>query len=252
MRVVPTPSRVVTLLTDFGASEPFVGVMKGVILRIAPSLGLVDLTHGIPAHDVQAAAFWLARAVPWFPPGTTHLAVVDPGVGTARRALAAECGGHYFVAPDNGILSGVLDASASVVSAPVAEGASSTFHGRDVFAPVAARIASGQLTVEHAGTRVDDWLRLPSEPVAGRSGRVVVIDHFGNLISDVAALPTDRGSVRVGNVRVPLVSSYQLAHGALGALVNAWGVVEVFVDRGRAVDRLSASVGTPITFEPDP
>jgi S-adenosylmethionine hydrolase len=251
-------SGLVTLLTDFGHSEPFVAVMKGVMLGIDAQLRFVDLTHDLSAHDVRTAAFWLPHAAHWFPRGTTHLCVVDPGVGTARAALVAECDGQFFVAPDNGLLTHVLRDGARVVSAPVAAGASRTFHGRDVFAPLAAKVASG-VELADLGLAVSVYERLagPAVPTSAgdpRAGQIVVVDHFGNLISDVSvpAGATTRGWVRLGSgLRLPLVSSYQEGNRGVAAIVNSWGVIEVFLDRGRASDRLGVGVGTRVSFEPE-
>lgn len=253
------PSGIVTILTDFGLTEPFVGVMKGVMSGIDPGLRFIDLCHGIPAHDVRAGAFWLARALSWFAPGTTHLCVVDPGVGTARRALVAECRGQYFVAPDNGLLAPVFaGATPAIYSAPVPDTASRTFHGRDVFAPLAAKVASGRAAPSSLGVATTEFERLASPSLAvasdgSLSGRIVVVDHFGNLMSDLN--PGDgllRGRVRIGSQWYPLVSSYQDANGGVAALVNSWGVIEVFCDKGRACDRLGLGTGSQVRFEPEP
>lgn len=250
-------SGIVTLLTDFGLEQPFVGVMKGVMSALDASLRFVDLAHALPAHDVEQGAFWLAQAAPWFPPGTTHLCVVDPGVGTARRALVAEAGRQFFVGPDNGILSRALETGAArVFSAPVPPGASNTFHGRDVFAPLAAALASGRARPEALGAAIDDYVRLPSparEPVNGEVvGQVVCVDRFGNLLSDVR-VPTGwrpRGWVRVGGeLRLPLVANYLAGGAEPAALVNSWGVVELFVARGRASELLGLSVGASVALE---
>src|SRR5918997_2948904 len=141
---------VVTLLTDFGGADYFVGAMKGAILSADPRAVLVDLTHDIPAFDVEAAAFTLLAACEAFPAGTVHVAVVDPGVGSARRALAAECAGHFYVGPDNGLFSYVFERGPGVARVfrltnreYSRQSVSSTFHGRDVFAPVAGALSSG-------------------------------------------------------------------------------------------------------------
>src|SRR5688572_2722923 len=145
---------IVTLLTDFGLRDSYVGEVKGVLLSLAPRVELVDVTHDIAPGDVRAAQYVLGRAWPHFPAGTVHLAVVDPGVGGARRALAAEVAGHYFVGPDNGILSWLPD-HAKFVSLATPAGASATFHARDVFAPAAAALANGT-ALSHLGPIVTD------------------------------------------------------------------------------------------------
>jgi S-adenosyl-L-methionine hydrolase (adenosine-forming) len=253
-------SGIVTLLTDFGQREPFVGVMKGVMLGRHPGLTFVDLMHDVPAHDIAFASFWLGNAAPWFPPGTVHLCVVDPGVGTNRRALVAECGEQWFVAPDNGVLSAALaEGGARVYNATVPEGASRTFHGRDVFAPLAADLAGESKRPGDVGPIFEDWARI-SHPVAARNGErirgvVMVVDHFGNLISNIRLASGARGRVRVGAAGLPTLDltfcqSYSEA-GLGAALVNAWGLLEIAVARGRAGDVLGFGVGAWIEIEFD-
>ncbi len=187
---------IITLTTDFGTSDTFVGVMKGVILAIAPDARIVDLTHEVPAQDVLAGAYLLRGAVPYFPPGTIHVAVVDPGVGTKRRALVIATRDAFFVAPDNGLVSlvapraavrGIWDVSRSRERLPVV---SRTFHGRDVFAPIAAALARGTAP-DALGTRLRTMVRLRAPRVRREArrtiGEVVWIDRFGNLISNVTA-----------------------------------------------------------------
>src|SRR5690606_16440176 len=177
---------VVSLLTDFGLADPYVGIVKGVIAREAPGVTVIDLTHAVPPQDVELAALWLEQAYGWFPSGTVHLCVVDPGVGTARAALAARAGEHWFVAPDNGVLSAVLgrESSSEVrridASALRLTVSSRTFHGRDVFAPVAARLASGALRLAeigppHAPLRLAR--REPRRDGAEVLGEVIADDH---------------------------------------------------------------------------
>ena len=186
-----------TLLTDFGLSDPFVGVMKGVVLSRARGSALVDLTHDIEPGRIADAAFWLAQAYPWFPAGTVHLAVVDPGVGTSREALVVRAAGHLFVGPDNGLFEVVLRRVKSFECRRMDLGRlglvpqSSTFHGRDVFAPVAGLLASRRLDFEGIGPRHEPLAtqRVP-EPRAvagGFEGEVLVVDRFGNLITNVEA-----------------------------------------------------------------
>lgn len=159
----------VSLLTDFGLADPYVGVMHGVIAARAPGVRVVDLGHGVAPQDVRQGGWCLAQAWPYFPAGSVHVAVVDPGVGSARRVLAARQGGHAFLAPDNGLLALVLDEGAEVRALDVARFAlprvSRTFHGRDVFSPAAAALASGT-PFEELGAVVDDWQRLGSSPRA--------------------------------------------------------------------------------------
>ena len=257
--------RIVTLLTDFGLADPYVAEMKGVILNIAPGTALVDITHEISAGDVMAAAFVLRQVLPYFPEGTVHCAVVDPGVGTERRILAARYAGQSVVFPDNGLITFVdrdqpLEQIASVRNEQYfATSISTTFHGRDVMAPVAAHIVRG-LSLEKLGPPPERFKLLdippPCEDADGSLvGQVIYLDHFGNLISSVAAsslklVPSDRvgpevfcGTQSVGPLRIAYASA---APGEPLALINSMSLVEVAVNGGRACDVLSAGVGTPI------
>lgn len=180
---------VITLLTDFGSADPYVGVMKGVIAGICPSANVIDVTHEVPPQDVRTAAFFLERSFRYFPPGTIHLAVVDPGVGTSRKPLALRAEGHLFVGPDNGLLSLVAARPRAVTlkrASYFRASISRTFHGRDVFAPVAAHLASGA-RLEDLGPLQKHIVRLPStKPVRTRRGfrgEVVSVDRFGNLVT---------------------------------------------------------------------
>jgi S-adenosylmethionine hydrolase len=188
---------IITLTTDFGLADGYVGTMRGVILSIAPEVTLVDLSHQIPAQNVRAGAFVLYQAVPFFPPETLHVAVVDPGVGSQRRALAVRTSQGLFIAPDNGVLSYVL-ATADVYEAVSLTNpayqlpqVSTTFHGRDVFAPAAAHLATG-VPLEELGPRAINLVRLPfpqpeTTPSEDLITHVMHIDRFGNLILDVTA-----------------------------------------------------------------
>ena len=188
---------IITLTTDFGLRDPFVGIMKGVILSIAPEAQLVDIAHDIPSHDILEAAFIIDSAFRYFPPKTIHLVVVDPGVGGSRRPIAASTGDQYFVAPDNGVLSFILNTgpltpiptyhitNASLFHQPV----SKTFHGRDIFAPVAGHLARGA-PIDSVGPRIVDFVR-KSSPRPRRNGAraliatVLRIDRFGNIITNL-------------------------------------------------------------------
>ncbi|HLL76044.1 MAG TPA: SAM-dependent chlorinase/fluorinase [Pyrinomonadaceae bacterium] len=187
---------IVTLLTDFGGADYFVGAMKGAILSADPRAVLVDLTHEIPPFDVEAAAYTLLAACEAFPPGTVHAAVVDPGVGSERRALAAECAGHFFVGPDNGLFSYAFERGRG---APrvfhltnreyFRQSVSTTFHGRDVFAPVAGTLSAG-VALDELGEEIADWVRLaPLAPARAADGsleaRVIHVDRYGNCVANV-------------------------------------------------------------------
>ena len=261
------PCGVVALLTDFGLDDPFVGVMKGVILRRFPGARIVDLTHQIRPQDITEGAFWLSRSYPWFPTGTVHVAVVDPGVGTERRALAARVDGQLFVAPDNGIMAGVLDRAPQVEVRELDLGRfdlpqpSATFHGRDVFAPVAAELASGRRRLEQVGPPVDEVVRLDGAGVrtveAGLEGRVVSIDHFGNLITNISAIDlsaarTPRGHLEVwlGPHRIgPLRTAYaEVGDGEPVALIGSAQMLEIAVNRGNSAQVFGAARGTQVSL----
>ena len=254
-------STTVTLCTDFGARDSYVAQLKGVLLRLGPAdLRIIDLSHEIGAQDVREAAFFLRCALPRFPPGTIHLAIVDPGVGSARRALAAEAGGQRLVGPDNGIFGFVLDANARVhaLAPPSAQSVSSTFHGRDVFAPAAARLACGE-PLAALGPAIVDPVRLSwPRPIADGAklrGEIIHVDRFGNLISNL-----ERGALPGGRVRVSLAGRAvgalrdhyaEVRQGALLALIGSEGLLEVAVRDGAANALTCAGVGALIEVEPD-
>lgn len=246
---------VVTLLTDFGTADGYVAEMKGVILRLAPGSGLVDLTHEIPAGDIAAGAFTLGRSWKTFPAGTVHLAVVDPGVGTARRALAASAGGHHFVGPDNGLLSDVLPKTGfEAVALQPPRDAAPTFHGRDVFAPAAAALAGGA-ALSSLGQAVADPLRLRAARLERRGaklvGTVVHVDRFGTLITNIPGPRVEPASnVRVGAYDVELRSTFaDMPPGDLVAFVGSGGTVEIAVRDGRADATLGLARGAEVTVK---
>lgn len=250
----------ITLTTDFGLRDPFVGIMKGVILSICPSARLVDLTHEVPPQDVLAGGLALESATPFFPPGTVHLAVVDPGVGSARRALAVRAGGHYFVGPDNGLFTFALEhAGWTAVSVTAPEyrrsEVSRTFHGRDVFAPAAAYLAGG-VPLERLGPVVSDPGRLhrPGCRLEGDDllGEVLDADRFGNLITSIPAarlaeIPGSGGlGVEVAGQRLrgPVEAYAEGGDGEPAVIVGSTGRLEIFVKGGSARERLGAGRGT--------
>lgn len=256
-----TTSGVVTLLTDFGLREAYVGTMKGVLWSRSTALrGVVDLTHDVPPQDVSAATFHLRHAWSWFPPGTVHVAVVDPGVGTGRAILVARHAEHLFVAPDNGLLAPVLRDSDAVhaLDTSLFPRPSATFHGRDLFAPAAARLVDGAALAD-LGPALEpgSWAAgtVPRARVEGDviHARVVHEDHFGNLVLDVPgeALGTDpsRWSVEIAGIRVAFAPTYgSVARGTLLALVDSYGSVEIAESEGSAAGRLAAGRGAPATL----
>ena len=204
-RVSVPVSPVITLLTDFGLKDYFVGAVKGVILGLNPKARIVDITHEIPEHDIEAAAFTILAVAGSFPAGTIHLAVVDPGVGSSRKPLLILSGGQVFVGPDNGLFSYVMDDGAAVYELAntnyFRQPLSRTFHGRDVFAPIAAALSKG-IKPEALGKRIEEWVTLPSlKPKKLRNGveaRVIHIDRFGNCITNLT--PADIHAEEIGSV----------------------------------------------------
>ena len=242
----------ITLLTDFGTSDGYVAEMKGVLVTLAPSVPIIDVAHDIPAQDVEYARLALARYWRRFPEGTVHLVIVDPGVGSARAALAVESGGRFLVGPDNGVLSPALFAlDAKVVALEVPSTASPTFHGRDVFAPAAARLAAGS-SLESLGEPYDEPLRLRT-PVPSRqpdgtiAGEVIVIDRFGNAITNIIA--RNGGTVEVGDFQLPILRTYSDAgSGEPIALVGSSGLIEIAVRNGNAAEVLGLERGTAVVL----
>lgn len=256
-------SGVITITTDFGHQGPFVGVMKGRIYSRLPDARIVDLTHEILVHWPAEAGFWLARAYPYFPPGTVHVAVVDPGVGTSRDIIAVSAANHMFLAPDNGLLAPVVNAIPDVRITRVLPQAlarfsitrpSATFHGRDIFAPLAAELAAGRCQPGDLGeavtTFVPSWVEDASGDDSAVSGVVITLDHFGNLITNIDA----HWVVRMGSPRVyaanhswPLLRTYgDVRPGEYLALVNSFGVVEIARAEQSAALGLGLSRGAPV------
>jgi S-adenosyl-L-methionine hydrolase (adenosine-forming) len=260
---VPAPSGVITITTDFGHQGPFVGVMKGCILARFPQARIVDLTHEIVVHWPAEAGFWLARAFSYFPAGTVHVAVVDPGVGTTRDIVAVRADGHSFLAPDNGLLAPLVARAreARIVRVGTVELArigvqhpSATFHGRDIFAPLAAELAAGRRRLEELGETVNalvpSWVEEPAVEARSVSGVVITIDHFGNLITNIDAALIERFRlplVHAGNHSFPLLRTYgDTPPGEYLALVNSFGVVEIARAQESAAEGLGLSRGAPV------
>ncbi len=255
---------IVTLLTDFGIADAYVGIMKGAVLSRCPSAALVDLTHDVPPQDLPAAAVVLAQALPWFPPGTVHAAVVDPGVGTDRDILVVELAGQLVVAPDNGLITLAADAHCPSAIYAVRDPAllpgdrSATFHGRDVFAPVAGMLASG-LEPPAVGPSVSNVRRLElPEPVldAGTiEASVIYIDRFGNAFTNLSRGALDRWragrgvTVSAGRPRVEVgvhATYADVPPGEPLALINSVDRLEIAVNQGSAAGALGLSVGSAV------
>jgi S-adenosylmethionine hydrolase len=251
---------IVTFTTDFGEHDGYVGALKGVVLSLAPQATLVDIAHGVPAGDVTAGAVALAQAAPLFPPGTIHVAVVDPGVGGARADLVVAANGSLFVGPDNGVLSLAARAPREARRIEAAsfrrEPVSPTFHGRDVFAPAAGRLAAGAAPAE-AGPLLEKIIEITAPPIHARGGvvegEVIHVDGFGNLITslpaDVVARVSPDATVEVegaaGRAEPRLGRTFSdVETGALIAYIGSGGQLEIARRDGSAAQRLEAGRGT--------
>lgn len=260
----PSGQPIITLLTDFGHRDGYPGVMKGVIWSIAPNARLVDLSHDIPAQNVHAGALVLGRAVPYFPPGTIHVAVVDPGVGSTRRAISARLGEQYFVLPDNGLLTYAREWAAER-SLPAAfieldrpeywlQPVSRSFHGRDIFAPAAAHLAAGA-PWEQLGTPIEHPLLLPvNEPrrtPEGWQGAIIDVDRFGNLITNLTREHLEPGrakEIRLASSRIKgIVQTFSdRPAGEIIAMYDSDGRLSICQVNGHAAEALRAGPGSPV------
>jgi S-adenosyl-L-methionine hydrolase (adenosine-forming) len=258
---------VITLTTDFGINDPFVGIMKGVILNICPKAEIVDITHSIAPQNLFQAAHALKESVSYFPSSSIHLAVVDPGVGGSRKGLAIKTEKYFFIGPDNGIFSPFLESfqaveltNQDVFLKPV----SATFHGRDIFSPVAAWIANGKpfeklgkilekpTTLVFAEPKLDDQLL---------KGEVIYQDHFGNLTTNISkelvskCLGDNLDNIKIylkNETKIPLVFHYELGlKNSLSALINSWDKIEIFCNQGNASEAFKISVGDQIEIKRD-
>lgn len=245
-------SRVVTLLTDFGTADGYVGEVKGVLVASVDGCTIIDISHELPPHDIEAGRLALARYWRRFPVGTIHIAIVDPGVGGERDALAVESEGRMLVGPDNGILSpALLFPGARCVSLPVPVSASPTFHGRDVFAPAAAQLASG-VSLDALGAPFATPMVLRTPEAARRSdgvivGEVISVDRFGNLVTNLMA--RHGGRIDVAGHALPIHRTYaDVLLGDLVALVGSSGLVEIAVREGSAAATLGVERGELVTL----
>jgi S-adenosylmethionine hydrolase len=263
--VLPRPS-LITLLTDFGTADYFVGAVKGVILSSASATRIVDLTHEIPAQDIHAAAFTLLAAYKSFPEGSIHVAVVDPGVGSSRRGICVAAGRQFFVGPDNGIFSYVYERESPFTvfelsnSKYFREDVSATFHGRDVFAPVAAALANG-IKPAKFGKRINDPVRLaplaPERKEDGKIvGRIIHIDRFGNCVTNLtprdltAKMITGGASLRVKGKTIDSFRKYFVEQTNTSKVFGIWGsggFLEIAAANASAAKLLKVEVGTPVT-----
>ncbi|MBI2360764.1 MAG: SAM-dependent chlorinase/fluorinase [Deltaproteobacteria bacterium] len=258
-------AKVITLLSDFGYKDPFVGVMKGVIFGINPDARVIDLSHGIRPQDVMAGALALRHSAPYFPPGAIHVAVVDPGVGTERRPLLIEAEDRFFIGPDNGLLSLALEGKSPRRIIEVANAAyhlkptSATFHGRDIFAPVAAHLSLGILPTDLGPARGDfhrlPWPKLKTTGLAIQ-GEIIYIDGFGNLVTNIEEqalkrLCAEKLILSVGSLSIRgLAANYSSAdERGYVALVNSWGLLEIALYKGHAQRSCGAKIGDKVHIQ---
>lgn len=251
---------IITLTTDFGYRDPYVGVMKGVILGRCPDCRLVDLTHGITPHSVLEGNFSIRGSYRFFPPETLHLIVVDPGVGGKRRIVLLQREGHYFLAPDNGVLTGLVEDAESIRSVENSslflQEVSSTFHGRDIFAPVAGEIVRG-ISLEDLGPEVSNPVTIQwSEPaVSGESieGTILYIDVFGNLVTNITrthvyrlGLETPRIFLQGKEIGIPQAAYSIKSKGEPLAIYGSFGHLEIAVNQGNAAEFYNVGTGDEV------
>lgn len=261
------PCGIVTLTTDFGLRDPYVGAMKGVILRQNPQAQIVDLCHFISPQAIHEASFYLRGSWEYFPPGTIHVAVVDPGVGSKRSILIARIGSHLFLAPDNGLLTELLREGSSVWKLEESRFAlpstGRTFHGRDIFAPAAGKLSAG-LALEDAGYPVESWHRAPlpqpKTTAENLTGEVLLVDRFGNLITNITEADLEKAfrderaglQISLGSTSLTgIAGTYR--DGAPGkplALIGSYGHLEIAIPMGNAAESLCAGAGIAVRILP--
>ncbi|MEW6108311.1 MAG: SAM-dependent chlorinase/fluorinase [Nitrospirota bacterium] len=256
----------ITLTTDFGYDDPFVGMMKGVILKINPLANIVDLTHGIRQYDIREAAYTIGMSYDFFPKKTIHIVVVDPGVGSGRRPVIVMTDHHYFIGPDNGVFSHIYSQSHETLSVfhitsehYFLSSGGGTFHGRDIFAPVAAWISRG-VNIPNFGEHITDYhkIPLPFPQVSDNAlkGEVILIDKFGNSITNIKAADIEKlygaGSISILKIllkgkEIPLKKFYSQAEDrGVYSLINSTGYLEFFIYRGNASSEYNISVGDKV------
>ena len=252
---------IIALLSDFGWQDNYVGVMKGTIAQINPKLQVIDLNHQIPPHDIASARFNLMQACDYFPQGTIYVAVVDPGVGSDRRGIGIQWANGYLVGPDNGIFGGILERYPAIAAVSLTnteywrvKEPSSTFHGRDIFAPVGAHLANGvplavlgePIAIDSLSEIVLPTLRKTAQEVIGS---IQYIDHFGNLITNIPAsmVPDIPCDIYYGNHPIQLINTYgEVSAGELAGLIGSHGLLEIVVNQGSAQQQLFAVVGNEV------
>lgn len=258
---------VITLTTDFGNKDPFVGIMKGVILNINPCITIVDITHGISAHNIIEAAFVIENSFSFFPRRTIHVVVVDPGVGSTRRAILVATENHYFIGPDNGVFSRIYRISENPIVINITSEhyflpkRSSTFHGRDVFAPVAGWLSRG-IEISNFGEQIQDFVSIDIPNIIRKAdniieGEVIYIDGFGNLITNISDREIEKMlkinadkklKIFIKDIEVPLVSYYsECKDDRLHSIINSFGCLEFFIYKGNASSILDIRVGEKVS-----
>lgn len=252
--------KIITLTTDFGSLDGYVGIVKGVILGICEAVTIVDLSHDIPPWNISATSWIIGNSYPFFPQGSIHVAVVDPGVGSKRRAIAIAAADQYFIGPDNGIFSHVLHSNSEIKAYELTEDKywrkelSSSFHARDLFGPVAAHFASG-VELSKLGQELDpaSLNKLPARELKVKQNRVegsvTYVDHFGNLITNIKKeFVRNAALCQVGKRSIGRIGQ-SYSSGDLGApiaFIGSHGFLEIAVSQGRADEKLDAGVNTPV------
>lgn len=254
---------VIVLMTDFGLADTYIGQMKGVILSLAPSAQIIDLTHAISAQNIAQGAFLLGKSAPFFPQGAIFVAVVDPGVGTSRKAIAVQCGKQSFLAPDNGLLTALFQTGKVTQCVTITNerymlpARSSTFHGRDIFSPAAAHLASG-VALRELGSKMElaECTRIPLPGCESRDngasweGTIICTDHFGNLITSLDAEVLDRSKewlIGAGNHQLPICRTYgEVADQQPLAYTGSSGMIEIAIRNGNAAERLGLRNGDAV------
>lgn len=263
----------ITLTTDFGLKDPFVGMMKGVIYRINGTVTIVDISHEIGSQDILEGAFVISQSYRFFPEDTVHMVVVDPGVGSSRRPILVKASGHYFVGPDNGVLSLVIgeDSGSRMIEITSEQyflkGISATFHGRDIFAPVAAWLSKG-VEPDHFGRIIYDYTRLEIPAIEKGpdyvKGSVIYIDRFGNIITNIPYAnldPFTQGTIsissfliRIRGIEITGMNKYyaEVRAGELGTIIDSFGLLEIYAYTDSAAKILNAKKGdiVEVSFTP--
>lgn len=257
----------ITLTSDFGLKDPFVGMVKGVIHTINNEVTIVDISHGIDNQDIFAGAFIISNSYKYFPKMTIHLVIVDPGVGTSRRPILVKSDGHYFIGPDNGVLSLVVDGDSSAVIYEITEeryflrSAGNTFHGRDVFAPVAGWLSKG-CEPDNFGHKISDHIRIdirrPFYDNGVLKGEIIYIDRFGNLFTNISSsdiadrrhsVSESKVKIRFSECEISLRKCYaEAAFGEMAAVINSFGLLELYSFMGSAAEKLNARKGDAVSL----